>query len=222
MQLMAVFLMLQGCGIKSANGPAEEELIHTTEVSAAATEETAASAEPAAEAVQSDSNPAAEATPEPTAAQATDYETIEVNTDNLLDYFEYFTEERWKQNSFGETNYLMLVQYLRIKPEYESRLSNNGTRIAVEYDAERNFVPIDVDYENKTYVLHYDQVHEMSISHTQDDDVMDYPYTELPEKIFGICTAYTVIEAPNKTAIWPNSGEPVLLRVEGQLKLSKE
>ena len=145
-------------------------------------------------------------------------EEIEITLENLFHYFQYFTEERWKENSFGETGKLELAFFLRIRPEYAYRLVAVSTEIAVEYDFRRTPIPITVYFDEHVYELYEEQVHPESISRMVLDEHMDYQYTELPERIYGLCIAFTTVETDFATVYLPYPG-PEILRVQGTLCL---
>lgn len=84
--------------------------------------------------------------------------SITITLDNWDEYFEFVVEEEWQENAFGEAEGLHFVYKFQPKEEYADKIKKNANfSIAVEYTFTTTtslaYVPITVDYENRTYSL---------------------------------------------------------------------
>ena len=106
----------------------------------------------------SEESSSAESTAETSSASTAKHGKVTITLDNWDEYFEFVVEEQWQENAFGEAEVLHFVYKFQPKEEYADKIKKNANfSVAVEYTFTTTtslaYVPITVDYENRTYSL---------------------------------------------------------------------
>lgn len=84
--------------------------------------------------------------------KAANYDKIEINVDNFLQYFELVEKVEFTKDSFGDVSGLSFSQYVMIKEEYLDKVSDLS-KVVVELDFTYGKKSIVVDLANQTYTL---------------------------------------------------------------------
>jgi hypothetical protein len=83
---------------------------------------------------------------------------VELNTDNWNEYFEIKKLENWEYNDFDEPSYVEISYIICIKEEYADCIVLDSLDVVVEVYHKVMQRTFDLDLNNKTYVINYDEL----------------------------------------------------------------
>ena len=143
------------------------------------------------------------------------YEIVELTTDNVNTYFEMKEEDKVNYNAFGDFEGLCIYGKIRLKENYQERLSMNNRDIVMEFTGTSGSKGCVFDETTKTYQL-------------------TEKYEVLGEDVTSTCTLYAGMSETLSGNIWSASLSPdytefynyrtnlELTRVKGEIWLVKE